>query len=289
MTVSLPLEHTLDLLGYNTRAGSSARQQRIPNINRCTTGSSTLLRGIIERTAPGRSRNRSNRRDRGGQPYTIQRAVVEARDAHTQLENVPYITFVQRPVQVLYRGTLAEAIAEASIIQDPVDNADALCPTCTVDHDNKNLIYNRPNVPTCCKSHECYGAALPGAPGSLGIFLLPAELEAFEKTGSLPDGQIECLLCHRLTMTIPSVAAKLNRTPLGGPMYTIPPLFQNLVDVPGGYKREYIITGPSVGCINYSVSIVGISRHLNVRTNPTSGITWVDQGETVFGACPSTS
>lgn len=52
-------------------------------------------------------------------------------------------------------------------------------------------------VPLCENGDECEACSLESAPGPLHIYLSPAEQEAFDQTGVLPDAPRFCLLCIR--------------------------------------------------------------------------------------------
>ena len=151
--------------------------------------------------------------------------------------------------------------------------APALCvdaPVSTSVHDDAQLYYSRPGVPTCALGDQCAARLYAGNQGALPIYLSPLAQSAHDR-GDPPehDPHAACLLCIRRDVhgahlawnaMCPNPQKQLMRAAV------MPPPFLNLVDVPGGYKRGAMAVhaSPLFG----GSTIVGVSGELAVRYDP---------------------
>lgn len=99
-------------------------------------------------------------------------------------------------------------------------------------------------VPLCAKGAECAAVCIVASQGPLNQWLSPAEEELFQKTGKLPEMSNMCILCHREAAYKCYINGKDNTVGIDMSAVTRPflPEFYNLINMPGGYKRQYMIT-----------------------------------------------
>ena len=152
-------------------------------------------------------------------------------------------------------------------------------------HDDRMLRYGR-NVPLCSLGVHCMARAVPGNRGPLPIYVSPPVQVLLDKNEPVPpfDATATCLLCIRRDVHAAVLSWNaLVPDPLTqiSPMARIPPPFANMVNVPGGYKREYIVGGP--GCPAFgTTAIAGVSNKVAVAFDVKTQEFYFDQSAIVF-------
>jgi hypothetical protein len=186
------------------------------------------------------------------------------------------LTYSQR-LRVIHTG-FAKALINAHADRGREPSEMSFVPVCSVDHDNSQLVYSRPNVPLCTSGAACQALSVPNNQGCLHAFLLPGQAPA---TGSV------CILCMRLHAQIMN-ACILYLDDTGGTAPVLMPPCTNLVNCPGGYWNWSLGVSPETQRIfDRQTSIVGVSSQLKTRYNPITNVWFIDQGAIVWQALPS--
>lgn len=128
-------------------------------------------------------------------------------------------------------------------------------PIVTVEDDNRNLVFDRPGRNPCVRGGECLAFLVPGPPQT--------PLSEFDGPGGATNGM--CILCIRNTY---ATMVQMYRTHGATPHVSILPSFTNLVDCPGGYRRDHCgITPEDQDVIRGGIFMMG-SPGKNVPTVP---------------------
>lgn len=147
----------------------------------------------------------------------------------------------------------------------------ACIPVSTVEHDRTQLIWNDPNH-LCASGQSCAAVTLPFAPGPLPFFVLPGE------DRKLAEGPRFCLLCIRAdcesVCRVYDGVVRHSQAELGRAAVALAP-FQNLVNVPNGYRDSALGVKPSQH-IFAPVAVASAHIQMLVRTRP-DGTKYVDQ------------
>lgn len=194
----------------------------------------------------------------------------------------------ERAVVAVVRDTISEALTHAT----PNGQPGATVPISTALHENGQLCWGRRSakhaqitVPICRYGDNCDALCLEHAPGPLPVYLTPAEQDTFDETGTVPEMALFCLLCIRrdaqALYLMHSMAPVNSQAELARPTLVVPP-FQNLVDVPGGYKCN-VFSVPPVERWGCNIAIVGVSNKLVVTHDAHSNRWHVDQTELMWG------
>lgn len=152
----------------------------------------------------------------------------------------------------------------------------------TCQHDDRMLTYGR-DAPLCSLGDQCLARVYPGNQGPLAIYIPPSVQKLID------DGEAHapfsknstCLLCIRRDVhacvlawnaLVPDATSHIRRKA------RVPPPFQNLVGVAGGYIESAFVTTPDNGVFGTS-SIVGDTGALVVRYNPRTKAFFFDQSK----------
>lgn len=167
-------------------------------------------------------------------------------------------------------------------------------PFSDVTHENVQLRWGRTSlsnpkkeVRSCIRGSECEALKLVSHQGPLGEYLTLGQQREFDKTGTLPTRHGQCLLCIRRIACCCWFNGKNNTVGIDthNTRPFILPLF-NTVDVPGGYKRQCMITTEDAHFI--SGPIVLPSTKLTVEKCPVNVVGYngwyVDQRALIYMA-----
>ena len=147
----------------------------------------------------------------------------------------------------------------------------ACIPVSTVEHDRTQLVWNDPDH-LCASGAACAAAALPFAPGPLPFYTLPG----LDRANA--EGPRFCLLCIRAdcaaVCTMYDSVVRHSQAELGRAAVALAP-FQNLVNVPNGY-RDHVLGVKPAQHIFAPVAVVGVDFPMHVRES-TDGVKYVDQ------------
>ena len=150
-------------------------------------------------------------------------------------------------------------------------------------HEDRMLTYGR-DVPLCSLGEvACAAMQYPGNQGPLPIYVMPSVQDLIDK-GRPPPAPFKknsvCLLCirrdvHAAVLAVSSMVANPSAQINRGACY--PPPFTNLVDVPGGYRSDAMVTHGREQNVFGPVSIVGSHRSLVCRICPETRTWFFDQ------------
>jgi hypothetical protein len=202
--------------------------------------------------------------------------------------NMPLVT-MQPNVKVKHLSELWESFFEVKSDVDP-NFCHPQIPVSTADHENSQLYWGRKSKATdvpirsCQYGCECAAKMFVCNQGCLGVYLTPAEQDAFDSSGTLPENALFCLLCIRRdaeTIYITNKSTlKHPQTQVGRGLFCVPP-FRNLVDCPGGYKNQAIIGADYVNAA-LPASIVSLSNNMEVLYDHRYQLWYVDQTSLIF-------
>lgn len=213
----------------------------------------------------------------------IAKAISDLCSSFAYSTQIPFLCFDEDPKQKLYHSILSDVIFNSTNVVSKQSGMYHSVPISTVEHENEMLIFNRhDNLPLCMHGISCVASKFIHAPGPLNVYLLPSEEEHFKLSGELPDGELPCLVCIRNSIQSLVLDSKIRNYNNPRKMYTMAPIFQNLVDVPGGYIKSVICTGPIASDYVYSVSIASNTESMVVKHSPESNKWWIDQGMMVY-------
>ena len=180
-----------------------------------------------------------------------------------------------------------DAVIQAALLcEPPLTGKTCLrdIPVSPASHDNKQLEWGRPGVPTCCMGpNACVAALLEGSLGPLQIYLTVAEERAHRKTPIEQfDGNRLCVLCIRQQAALIKMSSSV--AGVNDIATYIPPPFKNIFNCHEGYKDEYV--GALVPTADGDARICGISDDMVVsyRVDGKGEATWfIDQSGMMYG------
>lgn len=97
----------------------------------------------------------------------------------------------------------------------------------------------------CVNGSACMAMSFRQLGKPLQMYLLPSEEQYVQERGCLPPETLEgeCLLCMRRTIhsVVRASGGVFNSRMTLGRQTAVQPIIQNLIDVPGGYKKQYCL------------------------------------------------